>query len=475
MLLLRRRSGGLASSSSSSSFFTATAASSQVRGQRRVHLQKEEVPFPASLRRCFPSSSPSSSPLSSSLSSLSSLSALASSHRCVSSVSAQELQRALRTLGLTTNGTDAEIKAAFGVFAKANHPDTSHPCRSASNGGGNELRGRSGGGGGAEAGKQRDASTERMMEGTAAYQLLRTLSFDERQWILRDDTKGGWRQRASYKVDDFGPGGSASQHFCYTEAEYAKAQAAYAGRPRGGGGGGSRRRTGVNDVPRSGRHAGDEEDGGLFDSRTREGRRRTAEFNKFTSRVETLRRRAGRDAAPWKVADGDGTYHHRSRETTPPASYITSAARRLRHAAREARRRGGVFRTSPHRFVYRPVRSLRLYLSRIKADLRVLRAECERDKTFAGIHGDGYASDAQQRKLGEELRGLPQLRQYLLLRQRAQERAVVDGAVGRLVYLLLFILCTVLSLLVAVATTRTRGTVKRYEAMKAQQEARGGG
>ncbi|KAG5486218.1 hypothetical protein LSCM1_07338 [Leishmania martiniquensis] len=360
------------------------------------------------------------------------------SHRCVSSgslqhqqqpcVTASELLDALQTLGLSEDSTDLEVKRAFQAFAIQHHPDTSAASAVAQSTSGN-----SGGEGSSKA-----HAAERMRLGTEAYRLLRRIPYEVRQHILR----GQGRSRGG---EDGRSRGLRDGHFAFTEEEYAKVQRVYQGDW-------SRRRH------RSG-DAGED----LFDSRTEEGRRRIARLNEFQARLLQMRRRGLRDdLPPWRVFESDKGAGAGTACSRGSASSNGGDAGDGRQQCDGSRSR------HPHTFRLHFFRDTAARLGEL-GDLYRSRPE------FAGMDGSSYDNPRSAARVEPEIKANPHLRQYILMKYRAQEKAIVDRAVRR--PLLLFLLLASLSAAMAMAAAMARWHRKRMqndEAICRRDEGRGG-
>lgn len=334
-----------------------------------------------------------------------------------STVAATELRAALHTLGLDEDCTDAEVKRAFHAFAMEHHPDTSSATASTPAG---------------------DAA-ERMHRGTEAYHLLRQLPFGVRQHILREGERGAGRFRGAHDSD-----------FEFTEEEYAKAQRVYQGDQQ-------RRRQ----RQQRGDHNSNDEGEDLFDQRTAEGRRRTARLNEFQERIHHMRRMGLRDdLPPWRVDDRQQQAQHQSPSGSAKGATGSSTS------SADARRADGP--RNPHRLGLH-------FFSTSASRLREVRDLYRTRPGFAGMDGSSYDNEGSAARVAPELRANPNLRQYILMQHRAQEKAIIDRAVRRPLFLfivLAFIAATALMLASTVRTYQTR--LRKDDELRRRDDARGG-
>ncbi|TPP45295.1 DnaJ domain family protein [Leishmania donovani] len=374
------------------------------------------------------------------------------SYRCVSSgtsqhqqqhVAADELRAALRTLGLAEESTDAEVKRAFQAFAIQHHPDTNAvwaAALSSSDEASSNTRSQA-------------HAAERMRLGTEAYQLLRRIPYGVRQHILRGEGQGGGvGVRGRFR-------GPHDANFTFTAEEYAKVQRIYQGdrhRRR-------RHRGGRDKSGGAGDGNGDED---LFDARTEEGRRRIARLNEFQARVVEMRRRGIRDdLPPWRVYENDkgaGTVGDSRSASTSGGD--AEDGHQERHGSRAAG-------TGP-----RNTNRLGLHFFNVTtSSLREVRDLYRSRPGFAGMDGSSYDNPHSAARVAPEISSNPHLRQYILMKSRAQEKAIVDRAVGR--PLLLFLLLVTLSaaMVMMAATVRSyRMRMQKDEDLRRRDEERGG-
>ncbi|KAK7201747.1 hypothetical protein NESM_000240600 [Novymonas esmeraldas] len=352
-------------------------------------------------------------------------------------VSADELRRALHTLGLAEKSTDAEVKRAFHAFVMLHHPDTravtAPRAAEADTAGGKSDSGvRSHGG--------VDAA-DRIRGGTEAYHLLRRVPHDVRQQILQESSSssssGGARGRRLRNPRD--------TEFEFTEEEYAKAQRVYEGGRR---------------AQRSSRR-GHGDDAGSFDMRTEDGRRRTARLNEFQERILNMRRRGLRDdLPPWRVHDGGAADSGSS-----SSGGGDDSGGRDRH--------GNAYRSSGPR---NPQRLGLKFFGSTAAGLREVRELYRSRPGFAGMDGSAYDNDASAARVAPELSANPHLRQYILMKHRAQERAIVDRAVQRPLLLFVVLVCVAAAVVMGVGMASAyRARMRQDTELRRADEERGGG
>lgn len=345
-------------------------------------------------------------------------------------VTAADLHAALRTLHLSESCTDAEVKRAFQAFAMLNHPDMKASALASSSSSSRTA-----------ADATPDGGAEAMRRGTEAYHLLRGVPFEARQRIFQEErcgrSGGGSRFRGPH------------DNFNFTAEEYAKAQRVYQGdrnrrRQRSSGGGG----------------AIDDED--LFDLNTEEGRRRAARFEQVKARIHEMRRVGRRDdLPPWRVEDQAGP---------STAAFNTGAS------AQDQQQRKDNDGKGPGQPLRHPERlGLHFFQSTI-SNLRHVRDLYRSRPGFAGMDGSAYDNPASAARVAAELSANPHLRQYILMKQRAQEKAIVDHAVRQPLLLFLTLVCGFVLVLVGVRVSQLYSTRARQdEELRAREEERGGG
>ncbi|KAG5507206.1 hypothetical protein JIQ42_06612 [Leishmania sp. Namibia] len=367
-------------------------------------------------------------------------------HRCVSSgssqhqqqdcVAASELRAALHTLGLGEDSTDAEVRRAFHSFALHHHPDTNAAFTAAQSASGKAS---------SDSSSEAHAA-ERMRLGTEAYRLLRKIPYEVRQHILRGQRRceGGERGRFC------GPRGG---HFAFTEEEYAKVQRVYQGDRR------RRRHRGGRD-----KGSGDGED--LFDTRTEEGRRRIARLNEFQARILEMRRRGLRDdLPPWRVFESD---------KGSGAAGDSGSASTGRGNAGDGHQECGRSRAAGTRLRNPHLLSLHFFNS-TAAGLREVRDLYRSRPAFAGMDGSAYDNPLSAARVEPEIKANPHLRQYILMKHRAQERATVDRAARRPLLLFLSLACLSASMVMMTAIARWhRRRMQKDEEVHRRDEVRGG-
>lgn len=387
-------------------------------------------------------------------------SALCTSSRLVSSnnssskhatTTAAELRAALRTLQLAEDCTDAEVKRAFQAFAILHHPDTNAANSTTSD--------------------KAEARAAIMHRGTEAYHLLRDIPFTTRQRILKERCGGeGGGDRFRGPFSDF--------HF--TEEEYAKAQRIYQGDR-------SRRR-----ARRGGSGEADEE---LFDMRTEEGRRRAARFEELKGRIADMRRRGQReDLPPWRVYDNAGNGADAGQSSTASFNSVGGAGHGSSASASSAgfgargsntsssssttdrstfsSSSGGDARGGPRN----PNRLGLHFFNATAEQLRAVRDLYRSRPGFAGMDGSSYDNPGSAARVAPELQANPHLRQYILMKQRAQEKAIVDKAVRRPLVLFLLLVSVVVGVLTGLRFVQSyTARVRRDEETRRREEERGGG
>ncbi|GET86083.1 hypothetical protein, conserved [Leishmania tarentolae] len=372
--------------------------------------------------------------------------------RCVSSgssqherhphqhVTADDLRAALRTLGLAEDSTDAEVKRAFQAFAIQHHPDTNvvlTTSKSSSHNAGSDT-------------SSQENAAERMRLGTEAYQLLRRIPYEVRQHILRGEGHGsgaGGRGRFRGPHDD---------NFAFTAEEYAKVQRIYQGDRH--------RRRRHRDDGRKNDGNGDSDD--FFNARTEEGRRRIARLNEFEARVMEMRRRGIRDdLPPWRVYEKD--------KGTDTASDSKSASRSGgaagdRHQERHGSGAAGTGPRNPNRMGLH-------FLNVTAAGLREVRDLYRSRPGFAGMDGSSSDNPHSAARAAPEIGANPHLRQYILMRNRAQEKAIVDRAVGRPILLFLLLACLSAAMMTMAAMARSyRRSMQKDDDLRRRDMERGG-
>ncbi|CBZ23693.1 conserved hypothetical protein [Leishmania mexicana MHOM/GT/2001/U1103] len=294
-----------------------------------------------------------------------------------------------------------------------------------------------------------------MRLGTEAYQLLRRIPYEVRQRILHEDGQsGGAGVRGRFR-------GPHDANFTFTEEEYAKVQRIYQGdRNR------RRRHRGGRDKNGG---AGNSDGGGdedLFDARTEEGRRRIAQLNEFQARVAEMRRRGIRDdLPPWRVYEKDkgaGTAGDSSSASTSGGD--TGDGHQERHGSRAAG-------TGP-----RNTSRLSLHFFNVTtANLREVRDLYRSRPGFAGMAGSFYDNPHSAARVAPEINSNPHLRQYILMKYRAQEKAIVDRAVGRPLLLFLLLASLFAAMVMMAATARShRLRMQKDERLRRRDEERGG-
>ncbi|KAG5510943.1 hypothetical protein JKF63_06444 [Porcisia hertigi] len=361
-------------------------------------------------------------------------------------IAADEVRAALRTLGLAEDSTDAEVKKAFQVFAKQHHPDANAAAAAEASLGSERLSD--------NRGSEADASS-RMRLGTEAYQLLRKVPYEVRQRILREEGCGG------------GPGvvqsrfcGPHDTSFSFTEEEYAKVQRIYQGDHH------RRRRR-----RRSGRDVADRDDsdaGGYFDTRTEDGRRRTARLNEFQARIMEMRRRGIRDdLPPWRVyasekgagAAGDANFGSTSGDRANDGH--------LKHSGTYTT--GTAPRNNPLRLGLHFFNATTTTTASLKGVRDVYRSR----PTFAGMDGSSYDNPGSAARAAPEISANPRLHQYILMNHRAEEQAIVDR--GTRLPLLFFVFLVCLSVVVMAAAAQShRARIQKDVELRRRDELRGG-
>ncbi|KPA74289.1 hypothetical protein ABB37_09286 [Leptomonas pyrrhocoris] len=411
-------------------------------------------------------------------------------------VTAAELRAALRTLNLRDDCTEAEVKRAFQAFAILHHPDMNVAAASSSSlsDGSAAAVADTDEGSGAASSTTKTSSTppsaaaaataadasrrtaaesaEMMHRGTEAYHLLRQVPFEVRQRILREGRHGGssggdGRFRGPFR------------DFQFTEEEYAKAQRVYQGdrnRRR------QRRRNGS-----SGEDGDDTDD--FFDLRTEEGRRRAARFQEVTSHIAEMRRRGRRDdLPPWRVRDGaDSTAAaFNAASSSSSSSSTASGASAGQKQGRARQRRGGNGKEgeggsrprqshSPGTGPRNPNRLGLHFFNSAVSNLNNVRDLYRSRPGFAGMDGSSYDNPNSASRVAAELAANPHLRQYILMKHRAQEKAIVDRAVRQPLLLFLILVCGIVLVLTGVKVARSSSARARQdEAIRERDEERGG-
>jgi curved DNA-binding protein CbpA len=351
-------------------------------------------------------------------------------------VTAADLRTALHTLDLHDDCTDADVKRAFRAFAMLHHPDMNAAVFSSSGSGDSESH--------STGSSTASAAGDVMRRGTEAYHLLRQTTYAVRQSILKEAVqRGGGAGAGRFQ----GPG----SNFHFTEAEYAKAQRTYEGDRR-------RRRQRRQRRGEGGR--GDDSDADLFDLNTPEGRRRASRFDELKSRIVEMRRRGRRDDLPPWRADEDAS--------TKTSTAAFNAGAFGEGPSESQRPPGGGEPRNPNRLGLHFFHATVSNLTRVH-DLH------RRHPSFAGMDGSSYDNPRSAAQVAPELSVNPKLRQYILMRQRAQEKAIVDRAVKQPLLLFLLLVCGGVVVLVAVRVARSHDArVHHDEALRRRDEERGG-
>ncbi|AIN95768.1 hypothetical protein LPMP_070820 [Leishmania panamensis] len=350
-------------------------------------------------------------------------------YRCISSGSSQhqqrqcvaagELRAALRTLGLTEESTDADVKRAFQAFAIQHHPDTNTALVAAPSDAGEAIRG-----------NERSAAqaAERMRLGTEAYHLLRQIPFEVRRHILR----GEGRLRGPHDTP-----------FVFTEEEYAKVQRVYQGDHR------RRRHRGGRGRGRCDGDSGED----LFDTRTEEGRRRIARLNEFQARIAEMRRRGIRDdLPPWQVYEsgkGAGTAGHSGSASTSGGSVGDEQQGRYGSPATYSGPR------NPHRLGLH-------FFNATAASLRGVRDLYRSRPPFLGMDCSSYDRPLSAARVAPEISASTYLRQYILMKSCAQGKAIADRVMRWPLRQLLLLTClsAAMTMMAAIVGSRPTGLQK---------------
>ncbi|EPY28336.1 hypothetical protein STCU_05182 [Strigomonas culicis] len=202
------------------------------------------------------------------------------------------------------------------------------------------------------------------------------------------------------------------------EEQYAKAQRAYYGRPKG-----------------AAAQQQDAFNATFFDPNSVEGRERTKLFNSRAAYMRRQRSRMGFDGPPWKVHAAEGATQSQARAAGAAGPRWQS----LRLAFQCQRRH-------------------------IADELAKLRAEVRQYKGFAGLDGSRYDSAASTARAQHKIHQHPTLRQYILMTERAKERVQVDRAVGDIIFYVLYVILGLAIVLL------TREIYQSYHARKAYIE-----
>lgn len=375
-------------------------------------------------------------------------------HTTTTTTTAAELRAALRTLHLNDDCTDAEVKRAFQAFAMQHHPDMKAAVATSSTSSSAASPGSS---------VERDGAMHR---GTEAYHLLRTVAFEARRRILRNQQQDGG-----------GGGGAAGRFrgphadFHYSEEEYAKAQRVYEGDRR------RRRRPSQQQQQRRGNGQDDanEADAAFFDLNTEEGRRRAARLEEVTARIAEMRRRGRRDdLPPWRVYD-DGRVDSAKESGRSSTAAFNSAAgasastSSSSSASSHSSSTAGSGPRNPHRLGLH-------FLQSTAASLRNVRDLYRSRPGFAGMDGSSFDNPGSAARVAPELSANPHLRQYILMKHRAQEKAIIDRAVRRPLMLLLLLVSVAVGVLMGLKVVSLNGARRRQdEELRKREEERGGG